>query len=273
MYELLNFFKVPKSSYLSWKKNNKGKYIKEKDLIKQIFEENKARYGYRRITAELKHRGVVLNHKTVLKLMNELGLHNERKKVAKYNSYQGVVGKTAPNILDRHFDATVPDKFWCTDITEFKTNEGKVYLSPIKDLCTGEIISYRYSASPNLDLVVNMINDAISTHQDISNLMLHSDQGWHYQHMTFVNLLKINNITQSMSRKGNCLDNSLMENFFGIMKNEMFYGHEYEFKSLDELEQAMIEYIDYYNNKRITSKLKGLSPYLYRQQSFDCNIM
>ncbi len=199
--------------------------------------------------------------------MNELGLHNKRKKVAKYNSYQGIVGKTAPNILDRHFDATVPDKFWCTGITEFKTNEGKVYLSPIKDLCTGEIISYRYSASPNLDLVVNMINDAISTHQDISNLMLHSDQGWHYQHMTFVNLLKINNITQSMSRKGNCLDNAKMESFFGTMKNEMYYGKEKDFKTREQLYAAIDEYIKYYNEKRIQLKLNCLSPFQFRAQA------
>ena len=267
MYELLRFFEVPKSSYLSWLSNNKDKYIKEEELITAIFNENKARYGYRRITAELRNRGAVLDHKTVLKLMNELGLHPRRKKVAKYSSYKGTVGKTAPDKLKRKFDVANPDTVWSTDVTEFKTEEGKVYLSPIKDFCTGEIISYRYSASPDLEMVMSMMKEAIASHPWISGLMMRSDQGWQYQHSAYVNLLKANDIVQSMSRKGNCLDNSKMESFFGTMKTEMYYGREKEFETRQQLYDAIDEYMDYYNKERIQVKLSCLSPLNFRKQA------
>lgn len=267
MYELLEFFSVPKSSYLNWNKSNKDKYSEEKELIAAIFDENRARYGYRRITAELRRRGVILNHKTVLRLMNELNLHTRRRKAEKYSSYKGTVGKTAPNRLKRRFDADAPDTVWSTDITEFKTEEGKVYLSPIKDFCTGEIISYRCSPSPNLDMVMDMMREAISSHPFASGLIMHSDQGWHYQHASFVNLLKANGITQSMSRKGNCLDNSKMESFFGTIKNEMYYGNEKEFKTREQLCAAIDEYIKYYNEVRIQIKLNCLSPLSFRKQA------
>lgn len=267
MYELLSFFEVPKSSYLNWKSNNKDKYKSEKELIAEIFNENKARYGYRRITAEMRNREVVLNHKTVLDLMNELGLHPKTKRVAKYSSYKGTVGKTAPNRLNRQFDVKEPDTVWATDVTEFKTEEGKVYLSPVKDFCSGDIVSYRRGASPNLDMVMGMMKDAITAHPCASGLMLHSDQGWQYQHSAFVNLLRDNDITQSMSRKGNCIDNCKMESFFGTMKNEMYYGHEKEFKTRQQLYDAIDEYIKYYNEKRIQLKLNCLSPLNFRKQA------
>lgn len=247
--------------------NSKDKYRQEKGLIARIFDENKARYGYRRITAELKSRGIAINHKTVLRLMNELGLHSKARKVAKYRSYKGEVGKTAPNLLERKFDVKEPDAVWSTDVTEFKTDEGKVYLSPIRDFCTGEIISYRYSPSPNLDMVLGMMREAIALHPCISDLMLHSDQGWQYQHAAFVNLLLNNDIKQSMSRKGNCLDNAKMETFFGTMKREMYYGFEKNFKTRKQLYDAIDEYIEYYNNRRIQEKLNCLSPLNFRKQA------
>ena len=267
MYELLTFFNVPKSSYLSWLSNNKDKYIEEKELITQIFNENKARYGYRRITVELKRRGKLINHKTVLKLMNELKLHPITKKVAKYSSYKGTVGKTAPNRLKRKFDVSEPDTVASTDVTEFKTDEGKVYLSPIKDFCTGEIISYKYSASPNLEMVMSMMREAIISHPCIDGLMMHSDQGWQYQHPFYVNLLEVNDIVQSMSRKGNCLDNAKMESFFSTMKNEMYYGNEKNYKTRQQLYDAIDEYIKYYNERRIQIKLNCLSPLQFRKQA------
>lgn len=113
-----------------------------------------------------------------------------------------------------------------------------------------------------------MLNKAFEKYEDLSGSIFHSDQGWQYQMRYYQQELKGKGIIQSMSRKGNCLDNSLMENFFGVMKNEMFYGHEYEFVSLEQLKEAMIEYINYYNKSRITVKLKGMSPIQYRQHSF-----
>lgn len=236
-------------------------------MIRSIFYENMERYGYRRITVELRNRGIVLNHKTVLKLMNELGLHPRRKMNIRYSSYKGTVGKTAPNRLARRFDVSEPDTVWVTDVTMFKTEEGKVYLSPVKDLCTGEIISYRYSASPNLDMVMDMMKEAITAHPCAEGLMLHSDQGWQYQHSAFVRLLEANDIEQSMSRKGNCLDNAKMESFFGSMKNEMYHGHENEFKTRQQLYDAIDEYIRYYNEQRIQIKLNCLSPLNFRRQA------
>lgn len=213
--------------------------------------------------------------------MKELGLKAFNPK-AKYKSYKGEVGKTCPNILldqvvdkvkhttkfVRNFTTTEVNQKWATDISEFHIAAGKLYLSPILDMHNREVISFVISRSPNYDQITKMLDIAFEKHKDLNGLIFTSDQGWQYQMQNYQFRLKEKGIIQSMSRKGNCLDNSLMENFFGIMKNEMFYGHEYEFETLEDLEQAMVEYIHYYNNERITIKLKGLSPILYRQQSF-----
>lgn len=268
MNELVTFFCVPKSSYLAWEHNHKvDKDADIKDLITEIFEEHKGRYGYRRITADLHNRDIIVNHKKVNRLMNELGLCPVTVKAAKCSSYKGTVGKTAPNRLKRKFDVKEPDKVWGTDVTEFKTDEGKVYLSPIKDFCTGEIISYEYSTSPSVDMVMKMLRKAITAHPYAEGLMLHSDQGFQYQHALFINCLKNNGIEQSMSRKGNCLDNSKMETFFSVMKREMYYGYEKEFKTREQLCNAIDQYIEYYNNERIQIKLNGLPPLIFRKQA------
>lgn len=144
---------------------------------------------------------------------------------------------------------------------------GKLYLSPILDLHNREIVSYNISRSPNFSQTLDMLNKAFEKYTDLRGLILHSDQGWQYQMTRYHKILKEKGIIQSMSRKGNCLDNSLMENFFGKMKNEMFYGYEYTFQTLEELKKAMEDYIEYYNTQRITVKLKGLTPVEYRNQS------
>ncbi len=240
------------------------KYGEIKEVIKQIYHENKGRYGYRRITIEMKNRGYLINHKTVLKLMNQLGIKCEIRK-RKYRSYKGEVGKVCPNILDRNFKASKPNQKWVTDVTEFRIGEEKIYLSPILDLYNGEIISYNISLRPTFSQVTNMLEKAFKKIPNDTKLILHSDQGWQYQMKRYQFLLKEKGIIQSMSRKGNCLDNSVMENFFGLLKTEMFYKH--EFKSVEHLVKEIEDYIDYYNNKRIKCKLKGLSPVQYRIQS------
>ena len=212
-----------------------------------------------------------------MKLMN-LKAINPR---AKYKSYKGEVGKTCKNMLldkvvdtenhktiyKRNFKTTGVNQKWTTDVSEFHIAAGKLYLSPILDMHNREIISYSISRSSNFEQTKAMLKKASKKFDNLSGLIFHSDQGWQYQMNYYQQMLKEKGIIQSMSRKGNCLDNSLMENFFGILKNEMFYGHEYEFKTLDQLEKAIVEYINYYNNNRITVKLKGLSPIKYRQQS------
>lgn len=228
--------------------------------------ENKARYGYRRIAIELKNRGLILNHKTVLKLMNEQGLYCKIRR-KKYSSYRGEVNKAAPNIIQRNFTANRPNEKWTTDITEFALLGQKVYLSPILDMYNSEIVSYSISFSPNMKFIHEMLNKAFIKIPDNSGLVFHSDQGWHYLQKAYTERLRAKGIKQSMSRKGNCLDNSIMENFFGLLKSEMFYGE--KFDSIQDFIKQLEEYIGYYNYQRIKVKLKGLSPVNYRNQSLN----
>ena len=191
--------------------------------------------------------------------MKQLGLQCFVR-VRKYKSYKGEVGKICDNLLKRNFKADKPNQKWVTDVTEFKVHNEKLYLSPIVDLFNGEVISYNLSRHPVFLQVIDMLEKVFKKITDKTNLILHSDQGWQYQA-----LLKEKGIRQSMSRKGNCLDNSLAENFFGLLKSELFYTKEYQ--TIEELKKDIIEYIDYYNNKRIKSKLKGMSPVQYRVHS------
>ena len=193
--------------------------------------------------------------------MQEMNLKSKVRRV-KYRSYRGEVGKTAPNILNREFKASRPNQKWATDVTEFKVADRKAYLSPIIDMFNGEIIAYTISDRPDLNMVMDMMHSAKRKIKDTSGVMLHSDQGWHYQHMQYQQTLKKYGITQSMSRKGNCLDNAVMENFFGIMKSELLYLH--QFSDMDVFKRELRKYINYYNNDRIKLKLNGKSPVQYR---------
>ena len=185
----------------------------------------------------------------------------------KYSSYKGQVGKVAPNIVNRNFKAKKPNQLWLTDVTEFriKGHEQRLYLSPILDVYNSEIISYTLSNHPTIKLTNKMLNKAINKFKDTKELIIHSDQGFHYQHSSWSNKLKKLNIKQSMSRKGNCLDNSPMENLFGILKQEMYYG--VEFKSYKHLRKEIDKYIKWYNEDRIKAKLNGMSPVDYRLHS------
>ena len=236
-----------------------------KDEIQDIFTEHKENYGYRRIHLELRNRGFNVNHKKVQRLMKVLGLMARIRRKLKYCSHKGDVGKRADNLIQRDFEGTKPMEKCYTDVTEFAipSSEQKLYLSPVLDGFNSEIIAYNLSRSPNLQQVKTMLNEAF-TDDKYENTILHSDQGWQYQHDSYHRFLESKDIKPSMSRKGNSADNGMMESFFGILKSEMFYGFEKEFKSLEELEKAIIDYIDYYNNKRIKIKLNGLSPVNYR---------
>ena len=240
------------------------KYKEVKAEIVEIYHENKGRYGYRRITTEVHNRGFLINHKTVQRLMKELGLVC-RVRIKKYRSYKGEVGKIAPNLLSRNFYAEKPNQKWVTDVTEFSLFGEKMYLSPILDLHNGYLVSYTISERPVLGMVISMLEKAFETIPDGTGLVLHSDQGWQYQHKQYQRMLRRKGIRQSMSRKGNCLDNAVMENFFGLLKSELFYLQ--EFRSLDHFKQELVDYLDYYNNRRIKAKRKGLPPALHRQQA------
>lgn len=235
-----------------------------KQVIISIYHQHKGRYGYRRVRDELYNQGYVVNHKKVYRLMKGLGLKS-LVRMKKYKSYRGRVGKAAENILSRNFRAERPNQKWVTDITEFKLFGQKLYLSPILDLFNGEIITYTIGSRPTYSLVEEMLNRALPRLEEDDELLLHSDQGWHYQMPQYRKTLKDYHITQSMSRKGNCHDNAVMENFFGIMKSEFLYLNEFE--SIEQFKQALKSYIYYYNHVRIKARLRGKSPVIYRKDA------
>ena len=263
---LLEIAQLPRATFYYHRKNQSkvDKYAQAKAEIAAIFHENKGRYGYRRVTDELRNRGIPLNHKTVQRLMKELGLVC-RVRMKKYRSYKGEQGKIAGNELNREFRAEKPNQKWVTDITEFRLFGQKLYLSPILDLYSGDIVTYTISDSPNLLMVTTMLEQAFQKIPDNTGLLIHSDQGWHYQHRQYRRMLDEKGIKQSMSRKGNCYDNSVMENFFGHLKSELLYLQEFE--SIEHFKEELIDYIDYYNNRRIKARLKGLPPALHRRQA------
>ena len=258
---------MPKSSYYEWKSklsNPVDKDKKVKDEIRTIVEASRGRYGYRRVTMVLKNKAFNINHKKVLRIMREESLLCSKFKTRsrKYSSYKGQIGKVADNVVNREFKANKPNQVWLTDVTEFriKGQENKLYLSPILDLYNSEIISYTLSYHPTIELTNTMLDKALSKTKDKNDLTIHSDQGFHYQHSSWTKKLEKMNIKQSMSRKGNCLDNSPMENFFGLLKQEMYYGE--DFKSYDHLRNEIKKYIKWYNEDRIKTKLNGMSCYV-----------
>ena len=212
------------------------------------------------------NRGYVSNHKTVFRLMNEEKIKC-MVRIKKYRSYKGEVGKVAPNLLERDFSTSAPNEKWVTDVMEFFLFGRKLYLSPILDLHSSYLVSYTISEHPALSLVLNMARQALSVQPRGAEPILHSDQGWQYQHKQYQKLLKDHGIKHSMSRKGNCLDNAVIENFFGLVKSELLYMK--EFDSMDQFKAELIEYLDYYNNRRIKAKLKGLPPAVHRKQALE----
>lgn len=271
----LRISNLPKSSFYEWSKKLNVVDHEEENLIKKIkliIDKSKRRYGYRRVTLMLKNKGLVVNHKRVYRLMKEQNLlcNKFHRKTRKYYSYKGEVGRIANNELNRNFKVDTPNKVWVTDVTEFKVGSDKLYLSPILDLYNSEIVSFSMSTRPTINFTNRSLNEAINKTPKPEDLIIHSDQGFHYQHHTWVKMLEENNIRQSMSRKGNCIDNSPMENFFAILKQEMYYGN--EFRNIKNLKEEIIEYITWYNSDRIKTKLKGLSPVQYREESFGTTI-
>ena len=268
---LLKAIKLARSTYYYHLKQL-DKPDKDQELkaeIQSIFIEHKRNYGYRRIHLELRNRGYLVNHKRVQRLMKVLNLQAKMRQKRKYSSHKGDVGKKADNLIQRQFEGSKTMEKCYTDVTEFAipASTQKLYLSPVLDGFNSEIIAYNLSTSPNLEQVKAMLDQAFGE-EHYENTILHSDQGWQYQHDSYHRFLESKGIQASMSRKGNSPDNGMMESFFGILKSEMFYGYEKSFQSLKQLEQAIVDYIDYYNNKRIKVKLKGLSPVQYRTKSF-----
>jgi putative transposase len=261
--ELLKLAQMSRSTYYYHvgKVNRVDKYLEIKKIMSDIHKQNHNRYGYRRMTAELRRQGYIINHKTVSRIRRELGLFCTVR-AKKYSSYRGEIGEKAPNILERNFTATTPFQKWVTDITEFHLFGHKIYLSPILDLYNGEIISYTISDHPRFNDVMTMLQKALNKLPKEHNLILHSDQGWQYRMKNYCDTLRNHGITQSMSRKGNCLDNAIVEGFFGHLKAELLYNQVFE--SIEHFIEELHDYIRYFNEDRIRSNLDYCTPVEYR---------
>jgi putative transposase len=248
-----------RSTFYAWDaaRTIPDKYAEAKELIKQIYGAHKGRYGYRRIAFALRGHGIDLHANTVRRLMVLLNLKSTQR-IKRYRSFRGNVGIVAPDHLQRNFKAEKPSEKWVTDVTEVRVGDEKGYLSTVKDLCTREIVAYETSLRPTMDMVTSMMKKALATLKPGQTPILHSDQGWHYQMPDFRKLLNDHNVLQSMSRKGNCLDNAAMETFFAVFKTESF--HKQKFASMEALWSTIDEYIDYYNTQRISTVLGGLTP-------------
>ncbi len=241
-------------------------------IIALIHRISKGRYGVRKVWGELWFRWhIAVNYKKVARMMRKLGLQGAFRKGRRYRSYKGTVGKVADNLLERDFKADAPNRKWTTDVSEFKCPFGKAYLSPIKDMFDGLIVAYDLSETPDFSQTIRMLDRAFEANPEVRGLIFHSDQGWQYQMRQYGERLSAEGIRQSMSRKGNCLDNGIMESFFGTMKNEMFHGHEDEFQTFDDLKRAVDAYIAWYNSKRIAERLGWQTPLTFRNKWFERN--
>lgn len=268
--QLLKISGMSKSTFYEVKSKlnqpDKDKYIKEN--IVTLVKKHKQRYGYRKISDRLRiEYNMIVNRKKVYRIMKEMNLLSKFR-VKKYKSYRGTIGKIAKNLLKRKFEAKRPNRKWVTDITEFKVKGKKIYLSPLMDLHDRSIISFTRGFSSNVKLVTDML-DQVLTKKRYRRLIIHSDQGFQYQNIRFRRRLKQKKIKQSMSRKGNCLDNAVIENFFGILKSEFYYLE--KFDSPEHFIRELDKYIKYYNEERMSTKLKGMTPIEYRHHSLSFN--
>ncbi|WP_460502264.1 IS3 family transposase [Corynebacterium aquatimens] len=243
------------------------KHAALKDAIRESFERNKHRYGYRRVLLDLRNQGWVVNHKLVYKLMCEMGLRAKVRQRRPYVSYNGTISHIAANTLDRKFTPDKPNAVFVSDVTEFRVAGRKVYLSPVMDLFDRSIVAHTVATSPSTAFTAASLSKAIAACAPEPGWMMHTDQGFQYQHSSWRDLIGDNGGVQSMSRKANCYDNAVMENFFGHLKAEMYHGE--VFDTVAEFNQAIDEYIQWYNTERIQQRLKGLTPMQYRNQTLE----
>lgn len=273
--DLLDFLHLEKSAY-DYSRKSKKKEMKDKsarEWILHVFKtvpKAKNNYGYRKVRDHLRNLGVIISEKVIQKWMNKLNLSPKVKRCRKYYSYLGRVGKVAPNLLDRDFKANLPNQKWVTDITEFHLNGFKVYLSPMIDLFNGEVIAWTISQSPNMKLVLEMLEEALSKLNEWDNPFVHSDQGHQYQRPAYVEMLEKNGCIQSMSRKGTSPDNAAAEGFFGTLKREFFYNNDYSNCTYEQFVEKLDDWIDWYNKERPKTTLNGLSPVRYRVNFQKC---
>lgn len=250
---------VSRAGYYNWlrRTNEPDKDYEDYLKIKEVFDQGKGRYGWRSIKMRL----TAMNHKKIKRIMRKYGLVT---KVRKKNPYREMMKRnmehrTFPNKLQREFHQVIPFKVFCTDITYIPLENRFAYLSVIKDIATGEIVAWNISLSLEIVLVTDTVrNMRLESYEDI---MIHSDQGFHYTSPAYIEILKELKMIQSMSAKGKCIDNAPIESFFGHMKDELDYRH---CRSFEELRSKIAEYMQYYNNERKQWTRNKMTPVEYR---------
>ena len=265
--ELLPALMISKSSYCYQVQciNREDKYKELRSRIKELFDINKARYGYRRIHCLLKKNGIIVSEKVVRRIMSDEQLVVKSTKKRKYNSYKGEISPEVENVINRDFSANSPNLKWLTDITEFHIPAGKVYLSPIIDCFDGLAVSWTIGTSPNAQLANTMLSEAIKTLRVDEHPLIHSDRGCHYRWPEWIKIVEEAKLTRSMSQKGCSPDNAACEGFFGRLKNELFYNRNWGNVSIESFISKLDEYMHWYNEDRIKMSLGGMSPLQYRR--------
>jgi len=265
--ELLEATGMAKSSYFYQRKvqTQPDKYFTLRSKVRDIFNENRCCYGYRRVHAVLKNEGITCSEKVIRMVMSTEQLIIHGKKKRRYNSYFGEISPAVPNLLARDFHADKPNEKWVTDLTEFLIPAGKVYLSPILDCFDGLVVSWSIGTSPDAELVNSMLDEGVACLSDDEHPILHSDRGGHYRWPGWILRMDTYGLIRSMSKKGCTPDNAACEGFFGTLKTEMFYGRSWEGVSLEQFIKELDCYIRWYNEKRIKMRLGGMSPLVYRR--------
>ncbi len=266
---LCQTLQVHPSGYYAWLAEPKSARAKEDQrllgLIKHAWLESGGVYGYRKIHDDLRELGESCGRHRVARLMRVEGLRSQTGYRRRPGYYGGKPTVASPNRLERQFKVSEPNKVWVTDITYIRTYEGWLYLAVVLDLFSRQVIGWSMKPRMCSDLAIDALLMAVWRRKPRQEVMIHSDQGWQYQHENYRHMLEKHSLKQSMSRRGNCLDNAAMESFFGTLKSEFFYLN--SFDSIESLEAGLVEYIKYYNQERIRLKLKGLSPVKYREQA------
>ena len=264
---LLKWLELSKSSYYYQEavKKRPDKYKDIRNRIRQLFCENKQRYGYRRIYGLLKREKLTVSEKVVRQIMREEGLIVICKRRRKYNSYRGEISPSVPNKIERNFHADKPNQKWLTDITEFALPAGKVYLSVLVDCFDGLLPGWTISTTPDSVLVNTMLDQAIAQLPEGDRPMIHSERGCHYRWPGWIGRMEKAGLERSMSKKGCSPDNAACEGLFGRLKNEMFYCQDWMGVKISEFIDILNNYLLWYNTKRIKTSLGNKSPWEYRQ--------
>ncbi|MED4906972.1 IS3 family transposase [Brevibacillus centrosporus] len=250
-------------AYLRRKKIDKDRACKQ--MIRDTYKRYHGVYGYRQVQLfVLQDHGVWMNHKKVLRLMQEMGLRSRVRRKYRHNSVSTVSGRVTENLLQRQFAANAPNQKWVTDVTQYRVGDTWLYLSAIKDLCQNEIVAHHISLRNDNQLVLQTFSKAFEKEKDVTGLIVHSDQGFQYTSYDYHDMLPKVGAQISMSRRGNCYDNASMESFFSHLKTEALYP--YDIRSVEEAQRRIEEYIHFYNNSRPQRKLNKLTPVQYRYQ-------